>query len=383
MRAASVSIPVDSKMTTAVAHESQTTTRTGSQVFFLAAAIYGAVVVAAWTVWFLGLRAVPSPLPAQAWLLHALLFGLVPAVVAGVLLPALPPAASVRRLATGWPLAMLLALWLAGRVAVSIPLPLTPFGIAGLDLAFAVALTVIVAGDVVRGGDRQIHLALLVLVGLLAAQAIFHWEIDRFGRVELADRLGLGVVLIPIMLIGRGRDARRLCWPDRAVATIGSIALIAWIADALSLVPTWLTGGLFLVAGVVHLVAAPCRMQASSKSYGTLLFAADLCVAAGFLLTGLALVPGIAHAAEAGTRAWSMGAVGLASLALVSGLRPRTGIVTMLVSATGSLAAGLFIASALMPRHTMSLLPAGAVCWATAFLGVAMARASDLVSGAE
>lgn len=361
---------------TAATHARHAAVHTGSQVFFVAAAVYAAAAVAAWAAWFLGVRFVPSPLPASAWHLHSLLFGFVPAVMAGVLLP-LPSARPAR-----WSLAALLALWLAGRIVVSIPLHSSVLPIAGLDMAFALVLTGMAASEAAVRRTRRYLFALPGLAGLLAAQALLHWEVARFGRVELADRLGLGVVVLVItIMLAAGRMAgHRSRWLRGAAATMGAIALAAWFGNALSLVPGWLAGALLLAAGSLHLTALFCVPPgASSRPLAALLRAVDLLVASGFLLTGIAAMLGMAEAANAGVRAWSIGAIGTMSLALMNGCgrqRLRTGTCMVLVYSTASLAAGLFIAAALAPRHTMVLMPVATVCWMTAFLGAALAQAA-------
>lgn len=49
-----------------------------------------ALLIAIWVPWFLGLVHVPTLLPPVAWHQHELLFGFVPAVIAGFLLTAVP-----------------------------------------------------------------------------------------------------------------------------------------------------------------------------------------------------------------------------------------------------------------------------------------------------
>ena len=82
---------------------------------FLFAALQAALAITLWVPWFLGLVAVPSLLPPVAWHAHSLLFGYVPAVIAGFLLTAVPNWTG-RLPVAGWPLAGLFSLWLVGRL---------------------------------------------------------------------------------------------------------------------------------------------------------------------------------------------------------------------------------------------------------------------------
>ncbi len=62
----------------------------GFRLFFPGSALLAAVSIAIWVPWFLGFMHVPTLLPPVAWHQHELLFGFVPAVIAGFLLTAVP-----------------------------------------------------------------------------------------------------------------------------------------------------------------------------------------------------------------------------------------------------------------------------------------------------
>ena len=88
----------------------------GFRLFFPGSALLAAVSIAIWVPWFLGFMHVPTLLPPVAWHQHELLFGFVPAVIAGFLLTAVPnwtQAGPIR----GTQLMLLFGLWLGGRVA--------------------------------------------------------------------------------------------------------------------------------------------------------------------------------------------------------------------------------------------------------------------------
>lgn len=87
-----------------------------------------------WVPWFLGFFAVPTVLSPIAWhQQHELLFGYVPAIIAGFLLTAVPNWTGRPPLA-GLRLVLLAGLWLGGRLAIFCseqiilrqPLPLLP-----------------------------------------------------------------------------------------------------------------------------------------------------------------------------------------------------------------------------------------------------------------
>ncbi len=131
--------------------------------------------------WLLGLVQVPSALPPVAWHQHELLFGFVPAVMAGFLLTAVPNWTG-RLPVVGRPLIGLVALWIVGRVTLLVSLHLPAAAVALASLAFPIALVAVLAREILAGGNRR-NLKVLVGVALLAiAQAFFHENSPEAAR---------------------------------------------------------------------------------------------------------------------------------------------------------------------------------------------------------
>ena len=89
----------------------------GFRPFFLSSALFALVAIPAWVlIWHGEIAGAGYFLPTD-WHVHEMVFGYGAAVVAGFLFTAVPNWTG--RLPTcGWPLALLLVLWLAGRVVV-------------------------------------------------------------------------------------------------------------------------------------------------------------------------------------------------------------------------------------------------------------------------
>lgn len=122
----------------------------GFRPFFLFGALHAALMLALWVPWHIGLIALPSAFPPVAWHSHELLFGYVPAIVAGFLLTAVPNWTG-RLPVVGWPLAGPAALWLLGRIAVAASLGVPPVLVALLPLAFPLALGLVIGRKIVAG----------------------------------------------------------------------------------------------------------------------------------------------------------------------------------------------------------------------------------------
>jgi uncharacterized protein involved in response to NO len=89
----------------------------GFRPFFLAAGLWAAFGILLWLPQFFGFMTLPTVFSPLDWHIHEMLYGYVAASIAGFLLTAIPNWTG-RLPVSGWPLAGLAALWLAGRVAI-------------------------------------------------------------------------------------------------------------------------------------------------------------------------------------------------------------------------------------------------------------------------
>ncbi|MGU9979180.1 NnrS family protein [Phreatobacter sp. HK31-P] len=375
----------------------------GFRPFFFSGAVLAALLIAFWVPWFLALIAVPSAFPPLAWHSHELLFGYVPAIVAGFLLTAVPNWTG-RLPVVGRPLMLLFALWLAARVAMTVSALLDPLVLALLVLAFPVALAGMIAREIVAGSNWR-NLKVLIGVALLGvAQALFHYEIWRFGRPVVADRLAIGAIVMLIMIVG-GRIIPSFTtnWlkrenPGRQPATFGRFdlvamivagtALAAWVVVPLAPVLETPAGLLLVATGVLKAVRLVrwAGERTLAEPLVTVLHVAFAFVPAGFLLSGWALLADSVAARSAGIHAWTTGAVGMMTLAVMTRAtrghsgRPLTAPPsTVLIYVAVFLAALLRIVAAFLPDHSVALIAAAGLAWVLAFGGFAVAYGAMLV----
>jgi uncharacterized protein involved in response to NO len=162
----------------------------------------------------------------------------------------------------------------------------------------------------------------------------------------------------------------------------GIAALALWVVRVPAGVPGWLSGSFLLLGGLLHLgrLARWAPHRTLREPLVAILHVGYLFVGVGFLLTGLAeLSPG-RIAASAGIHAWTVGAIGTMTLAVMTraslghtGHALTAGPMTMVIYGAVVVAAILRIASALAPELTLALIPAAGVAWIIAFLGCALA----------
>ncbi|MEZ5738244.1 MAG: NnrS family protein [Burkholderiaceae bacterium] len=224
--------------------------------------------VALWVPWHLGYLGLPSAFAPVAWHAHELLFGYVPAIIAGFLLTAVPNWTG-RLPVVRWPLAGLLPLWLIGRIAIVFSAGLPPIGVALLSAAFPVALLTVLVREIAAGEDRRNAPPVLAVAVLLLAQGLFHYEAWHDVRPIFGARLAIAATLTLIMIVG-GRivpsftrnwldqhNPGALATPfnrfDRFVVPIGVVALAVWaVAPALPRFAPAIAA-LLALAGCLHL----------------------------------------------------------------------------------------------------------------------------------
>lgn len=290
--------------------------------------------MALWVLMLAGRVNLPTAFDPITWHAHEFLFGYLGAVVAGFLLTAVPNWTGRRPIA-GWPLGVLVILWIVGRVAVTISLNAHWVLVLGFDLAMPLTLTVIIAREIVASHNWR-NLMVLAMFGVFVlGNVLFHWETSRggFAAQGYGLRIGLAAALMMVALIG-GRivPAFTRNWlvqhcpgrlPVPPMQRLDKIALLVLLAALLlwTAFPSNLVSGLALaLAGVLHLVRL-ARWAGDRTAAEPLLWVLHLGYlflpvgALGMALEGLS--PGVLGIAAA-QHLWMAGAIGLMTLAVMT-----------------------------------------------------------------
>jgi uncharacterized protein involved in response to NO len=307
----------------------------GFRPFFLLGAIWAVLAMLAWLLVLTGAVDLPSGLGPVDWHVHELLYGYLPAIVAGFLLTAVPNWTG-RLPVTGLPLLALVLVWASGRLAVTVGLWLGPLLTALLDLAFLAALIAIIARELVAGANKR-NLPVLLLVGLLfLGNAVFHLEAARHGSAAYGTRLGIAAILMLLMLIGgrivpsftrnwlaKGhateRAAGRLPAPmglfDGFAIAFAGLTLLSWLFSPWSPV----TAVLAAIAGLLHLarLARWAGDRTLMEPLVVILHVGYLFVPLGFLLLAAShFTPTVQPIAA--LHAWTVGGIGTMTLAVMT-----------------------------------------------------------------
>jgi uncharacterized protein involved in response to NO len=363
----------------------------GFRPFFLGGAIWAAVAMTLFILMLEGAVAPKTALNAIDWHQHELLYGFLPAIVAGFLLTAVPNWTG-RLPVAGAPLAALFALWLAGRAAVLFS-GVIGAAAAAIDMLFLIGLGAIIGREILASKNKN-NIKVLVLVALLASgNLVFHIETAGGGAADYGKRIGVAAAVLLISLIG-GRivpsftrnwlvkfGPQGLPAPfgkfDVATLIVTAFALLAWIASPASIT----SAGACAVAGVVQLMrlARWRGWRTFAEPLVTILHVGYIFVPIGFLLTALAIAFPAAASPAAGVHAWTAGAIGVMTLAVMTRAslghtgRALTATAPVIAIYAAAAAGALCRIAAAFGIWQTAMLHAAAAFWILAFGGFAAA----------
>ena len=359
----------------------------GFRPFFLLAGILAPLALGLSWAMIEGWIALPTAFGPIAWHYHELLFGYVAAVVAGFLLTAIPNWTG-RLPLQGAPLLFLVALWLAGRVAVALSALIGAWPAALIDLAFLASFAAVILREILAGRNwRNLPIVSAVLL-LLACNALSHAALLGFVDDGIARRSAIAVIIALISLIGgriipsftrnwlakrKAEALPRSFGPFDQVTLGATVIALAWWAAAPFAASTGVLAGLAALLNVLRLA----RWGGLATRAEPLVWVLHL----GFLWvpTGLGLLAAsvfVDAVPQSGAiHALSAGAIGTMTLAVMSratlghsgrALHAGRGLTAAYILVTIAALARV-IASALPDFYTPLLLTA-ATAWIAAFL---------------
>jgi uncharacterized protein involved in response to NO len=362
--------------------------------FFLMAVVDAVLGGSGWLPSAFGLQAYGSTgLSAGDWHRDMLLFGMVPAVLTGFLLTALPRWTGHRAVSPRTTY-LLVLLWACSRVAFLLRLP-------SLGLAFPavwmLALLSIAAKAVIASRDRRNLKILLLLAvfcvsnGLVAAS----YQVELALRLALVSIIGLVVIIggrvVPALTVAYVESAggrivlSRSVSRERAAALMTICALCSWVVAP----EAQLTGIACGLAAFSQAIRAAQWKGWRSLSSSTVL---GLHIGYGGIVLGFGLLaihifaPAMLGQATA-VHAWTVGAIGTMALAIMASMIRRHSRLAFMPSmpATGALAAmtacclSRLLVEAL-PGYTGPLLSFSGALWIVAFGLFLMAYRGPLFS---
>ena len=172
--------------------------------FYFLGALYAPLLAAVWLGAYLGIWEVPSVgTPLRLWHGHEMLFGFAAAIITGIVLTALPSWAGTEEI-QGGRLALLVVLWLAGRIAYWAAPWLPPLAPAVIDLLLFPAVFLMVAPQLMRAANRLYLLLLPILLALAAANAAYHYGILAAHTALAGQGLRGAIYAIIVLYVLKG-----------------------------------------------------------------------------------------------------------------------------------------------------------------------------------
>lgn len=361
----------------------------GFRPLFLGGAVFGTVGILVWLPVFEGRLALPLGMPARDWHGHEMIFGYGAAAIAGFLFTAIPNWTG-RAPVAGTTLLLLVAAWLAGRVAMAASGMLGLAPTAAMDMAFLLLVAAVAGREIIAGNNRRNFKLLGVLAVLIAGNAVFHLEVIRNGTASYGYRIGLAAVVALIVLIGGRivpnftRNALMRAKPgslpapfdrfDMASAAVAALALASWVAAPGDLVTAVLCGAAGLLLTVR--LGRWAGHRAWRDPLVLVLHAGYAFVPLGFLMVAFSIVRPAVVLPGAGVHAWGAGAIAVMTLAVMTRatlghtgrpLAASRGTVVVYVLAV--LAALARVGAAFPSPVDMLLLHVAVYAWLGAFAG--------------
>src|SRR3954464_847152 len=374
----------------------------GFRPFFFFGALWGAFAVPLWLAAHIHGYAVGGALPAMVWHAHEMIYGYAIAAVTGFVLTAVPNWTG-RLPLRGAPLAALVALWLAGRLAMMASPAIGPAAAALVDLALLPVLIIVVVREL-RAARNFHNMPVAGTLGLLlAGNVLVHLHaLDIAYTAGLGNRIGVATLVALISLIG-GRlvpsftrnwlakmrpDVQPPAPHDRLdtlCLLVVVAALVAWVAAPQAYICSLIT-----LAGAAAAAVRLARWRGLATSREPLLFVLHLGYA--WVPLGLALVGvnGLFALWPSGVpvHTLTVGAIGTMTLAVMTraslghtGRALVAGWGTVFVYALVTLAAVLRIAAPLAGDYVTLMTAFSGIAWTAAFSLFAMLYAPILFNG--
>ncbi len=177
----------------------------GFRPFFLGAGIWSTFAMAVWLVFLFDADVIPvfAYFDAQSWHIHEMLFGFLPAAIAGFLLTAVPNGTG-RLPVRGMPLALLAVLWLIGRLAVLVSgtLPVKYHVVmAGLDSLFLLSFAALLGREILAGNNLKNLPVVGIVLAFASSNILYHMATLELISFISTSELALMAVLLAVLLV--------------------------------------------------------------------------------------------------------------------------------------------------------------------------------------
>ncbi len=356
----------------------------GFRPFFLFGAAYAALAIALWVSFLGGWISRPGLIDPVLWHSHEMIYGFAAAIVVGFVLTASQNWTGIRGV-HGNSLKILVLLWAAARIAISLPFVPLPV-VAIVDLAFFPVAAYLMV-PYLKDPELKAEKLFFVFYGLLfAGNLLVHLEttglMPGYGRRGIF--LGLDVIIIVIVFMG-GRvipfftesSVARAQPKTRNWVEIGSHASAAlFLVTDLFLPSSWPAAAVAISAGAIHFLRLWGWQVRRIRRIPLIwvLHLAYLWLVIGFVLSGLAALD--LFQKTMAVHAFTVGCLGMIIYGMITRvslghtgrrLHPRAAIVVGYYLLLFAAVVRVFVPAVLPRFYTAALLVSGSL-WIAAFV---------------
>ena len=264
------------------------------------------------------------------WHLHEMLFGFVAAIMVGFLLTAVQNWTKVPSI-KGWPLAILMLIWLMGRVAMVLPGQLPASVIYTVDIAFLPLAAACLARPIikVKMWRNMVFVPILLFMALLNGWIHYaHAQPSPVNFLQLSHSMVILVALVMCIMGGRvfpmftasgthTKPVAALPWLEKA--SVYSVLLCVLVSLPWLSLPSSISACVFLFAGVINMIRA-LRWRIWVTLGTPLVWSLHIsywAMAIGLALLGLTEI-GMFKSTSAAHHAITVGGMGLMILSMIS-----------------------------------------------------------------
>ena len=235
--------------------------------FFILNALFAIVAIVVWLLILNGTLPTPKWMP-SLWHAHEMLYGFVPLAIAGFVLTAMTNWTKSQPL-RGLPLAGLISLWFAGRVAMALTHSLSPIIIAVIDCTFLPTVAAYAAYVLLKNNNKRNLILVVVMLLLTLGNFLMHLGVmqNNYQLAKMGTLLGLDIIVLMIFVVAgritpaftanwlrmhhnKKEPAFRSFWLEQVA--FASTALII-LFDAAALSPA-IIGSTALFAGIANVI---------------------------------------------------------------------------------------------------------------------------------
>ncbi|GJL55922.1 MAG: short-chain dehydrogenase [Nitrospirales bacterium] len=358
----------------------------GFRPFFFCTALFAGLAIPVWALILSGATDIEFLYPSRDWHVHEMVFGFLPCVITGFLLTAIPNWTD-RPPLNGYPLMLLLSVWLAGRFAMGTTW-FTPIVVAIIDGAFLIMVAGVVWREIVTA-HAWARLPMGIIISVYAgANIFFHIQILNQTDADLAARIALALIIMLLTLIGGrivpnftedfldehglSKQPAPFSFVENLSIALAGIATLSWVLS-----PQSLTTGIACIFAGLSNFARLVRWQGWLTWPEPLTFIFHIGYA--WLAFSLMILGGatldIGLSAEDALHALTTGAVGVMTLAVMTraslghtGRPKHANTPTIVIYLLINIGALLRIFGPSLPLPDDLLLNVAAVLWSGAYL---------------